>query len=89
MPKRRGALPPTLYREIVRWVYERDNWQCFDCDARRNLTPHHIMPRSHGGNDGPLNLITLCVPCHEKLKGGKWEEKVETYSSWTRTRKRS
>jgi hypothetical protein len=46
-------------------IYERDLFQCSSpvC-SRRDLTPHHLVFRSHGGDDSPDNVASLCVWCH-------------------------
>lgn len=28
---------------------------------------HHVVPKVLGGEDGPLNIISLCAPCHAKV----------------------
>ena len=53
-----------------REVLERDNHTCqicldFPLLERRKLEVHHIIPRALGGTDNILNLITLCVYCHD------------------------
>ncbi len=30
---------------------------------------HHIIPIAEGGDFGPDNVITLCIPCHKKVHG--------------------
>ena len=49
-------------------VYLRDRWRCASpvCGSR-NVTPHHIVLRSHGGGDERTNLISLCERCHLEL----------------------
>ena len=46
-------------------IYERDLFQCASpvC-SRREVTPHHLIFRSHGGDDSPDNVASLCVWCH-------------------------
>lgn len=46
-------------------VYARDRRRCANpvCD-RRDVTPHHVVFRAHGGGDEPENLVTLCSWCH-------------------------
>jgi hypothetical protein len=51
-------------------VYERDGWQCVQCEARSALTLDHIHPWSLGGADSYENLRTLCRPCNSS-KGAK------------------
>jgi len=46
----------------------RDGFRCIRCEDgknRRNLTAHHLIPRSEGGGDNLENLVTLCPPCHD------------------------
>jgi hypothetical protein len=53
-------------------IYERDLFQCASpvC-SRRDLTPHHLVFRSAGGDDSSENLASLCVWCHlEGVHGG-------------------
>lgn len=51
----------------VRWaVFERDDFRCRDCGARRFLTLDHIHPVSQGGADDIENLQTLCRRCNSK-----------------------
>jgi hypothetical protein len=47
-------------------ILERDGFECSSpvCTARRELTVHHIVFRSAGGDDEPENLVTLCAACH-------------------------
>ena len=49
-------------------VYLRDRWRCASpvCQSR-NVTPHHIRSRSHGGGEERTNLISLCERCHIEL----------------------
>jgi len=46
-------------------VYRRDRFRCASpvC-ARRDVTPHHLVFRSHGGGDEDENVASLCVWCH-------------------------
>lgn len=50
---------------ISKQVYTRDGWKCRHCSSRNNLTPHHLVYRSHGGEDTINNLVTLCMQCHD------------------------
>lgn len=52
-----------------RAVYERDGYRCALCDDVRGLQIHHVMPRSAGGSDDAMNLITLCWRCHAEAHG--------------------
>jgi hypothetical protein len=46
-------------------IYRRDAFRCTSpvC-LRRDVTPHHLRFRAHGGGDEPENLTSLCVWCH-------------------------
>ena len=39
---------------------------CVACGSTEQLTQHHLVPRSMGGNDEDSNLLTLCGSCHAK-----------------------
>jgi hypothetical protein len=55
-------------REIpsaLRWeVWERDDFRCRECGARRFLSVDHIKPESKGGTLCLENLRTLCSVCN-------------------------
>jgi hypothetical protein len=46
-------------------VYRRDRFRCASpvC-TRRDVTPHHLVFRAHGGGDDDENVTSLCVWCH-------------------------
>jgi len=46
-------------------ILEQDGEQCRRCGSGTDLEIHHIRPVSHGGEDTPDNLATLCVDCHQ------------------------
>jgi 5-methylcytosine-specific restriction endonuclease McrA len=51
----------------LRWeVWERDNFTCLKCGARKNLAVDHIHPESRGGIDSVENFQTLCKSCNSK-----------------------
>ncbi len=46
-------------------IYARDRHRCQSpCCTRRDVTPHHLRFRSHGGDDSDENLTSLCTWCH-------------------------
>ena len=47
-------------------VFARDGWRCAvpGCSSRRNLHDHHVVFRSHGGNNERDNRITVCAAHH-------------------------
>lgn len=55
----------------LRWaIWERDNFTCAYCGARRFLAVDHIIPETRGGGQSPGNLITTCKSCNSR-KGAK------------------
>jgi hypothetical protein len=63
MKEARIILDEKSYRELWRYVLERDGWRCQSCGNPRNLQVHHIRWRSKLGGDCEENLITLCANC--------------------------
>lgn len=61
------ALPGRNAREKV---LNRDG-ACVLCGSKEKLQRHHLIPRSRGGTDTPLNQVTLCEECHRKLHAGE------------------
>jgi hypothetical protein len=47
-------------------VFERDGWRCAvpACRSRRNLHDHHLVFRSHGGDNARDNRVTACAAHH-------------------------
>lgn len=58
-------LPPEGYAKLCGYVLGRDGFRCRNCNFRGNLHAHHIVFRSHGGEDIAENLVTLCSGCHD------------------------
>lgn len=53
--------------DSLRWrVWERDNFTCKKCGARRLLSIDHIVPERDGGRTDFDNLQTLCRRCNSK-----------------------
>jgi 5-methylcytosine-specific restriction endonuclease McrA len=66
--KRRVAMSPT--RKNIYW---RDKYTCQYCAGEfkyKQLSLDHIIPKSRGGGNGWLNLVTCCHRCNQK-KGNK------------------
>ena len=49
--------------------YRRHRYRPALCDDVRGLQIHHAMPRSVGGSDDEMNLVTLCWRCHAEAHG--------------------
>lgn len=70
------SVETTGYKKVpippdIRWtIWERDEFACQICGARRHLSVDHIYPESKGGDLSMENLQTLCKSCNSK-KGSK------------------
>ena len=54
-------------------IYMRDKFRCQYCGEKKNsseLTLDHILPRSRGGDNSPVNIVTACVACNNR-KGSR------------------
>jgi 5-methylcytosine-specific restriction endonuclease McrA len=60
-----------LYVGNKQRMYVRDEWKCRKCGRRDNLTPHHVVYQSQGGEDVLDNLLCLCVKCHDDIHAGR------------------
>ena len=50
-------------------IYMRDKFRCQYCGEKKpasELTLDHILPRSRGGDNSPVNIVTACVPCNNR-----------------------
>ncbi len=64
---REGGLIVSLSKSRRFEVFKRDGFTCQYCGSRPPdvvLEVDHIQPRSKGGDDDELNLITSCVECN-------------------------
>jgi 5-methylcytosine-specific restriction endonuclease McrA len=60
----------SISQGLRRSVYERDEYGCVTCQARKDLSVDHIIPVVKGGTNDLDNLQTLCRSCNSK-KGTK------------------
>jgi 5-methylcytosine-specific restriction endonuclease McrA len=54
-------------------IYMRDKFRCQYCGVKKtagDLTLDHILPRSRGGDNSPVNVVTACVSCNGR-KGNR------------------
>ena len=52
-------------------IYMRDKYRCQYCGDKKNaadLTLDHILPRSRGGDNSPVNVVTACVACNNRKR---------------------
>ena len=50
-------------------IYMRDKFRCQYCGDKKvvnELTLDHIMPRSRGGDNSPVNIVTACIACNNR-----------------------
>ena len=50
-------------------IYTRDKFRCQYCGAKKTaseLTLDHILPRSRGGDNSPINVVTACLKCNNR-----------------------
>ena len=50
-------------------IYMRDKFRCQYCGEKKpasELTLDHILPRSRGGDNSPVNVVTACVACNQR-----------------------
>lgn len=72
----------TLRRKLVpslnnRELFRRDQHRCAYCYkifGEISLTRDHIVPRSRGGQDNWMNVVTACMACNQKKKDYLLEE---------------
>lgn len=57
------------YKKAKMLAMVRDDFTCRLCGCRRffDLTTHHLVPVAQGGQNSPVNLVTLCRSCHDGL----------------------
>jgi 5-methylcytosine-specific restriction endonuclease McrA len=50
-------------------IYMRDKYRCQYCGEKKSvgeLTLDHILPRSRGGDNSPINVVTACLKCNNR-----------------------
>jgi len=58
-------------------IYMRDKYRCQYCGEKKNaaeLTVDHILPRSRGGDNSPINVVAACVKCNNRKSDRTPEE---------------
>jgi len=59
-------------------IYMRDKFRCQYCGKKKiatELTLDHILPRSRGGDNSPLNIVSACIACNGR-KGNRTPEEA-------------
>jgi 5-methylcytosine-specific restriction endonuclease McrA len=67
MKRSRLALPRNEYVKLQQKVFARDKWRCRCCGVHSRIVAHHVVYRSHGGDDASWNLLTICTFCHDSI----------------------
>ena len=50
-------------------IYMRDKFRCQYCGEKKGaneLTLDHILPRSRGGDNSPVNIVAACIACNNR-----------------------
>ena len=58
-------------------IYMRDKFRCQYCGEKKGvaeLTLDHILPRSRGGDNSPVNIVTACIKCNSRKSNRTPEE---------------
>lgn len=61
-------------------IFKRDDFTCRYCGRRApevRLECDHALPKSRGGSDHPVNLVTACYACNRGKRAGLLPEQVE------------
>ena len=67
----KNFIKPSEHPNFTRFnVFLRDKFTCQYCDAKKDLTFDHLLPKSKGGITDWENVVTACSTCNVK-KGGK------------------
>ncbi|MEK6335687.1 MAG: HNH endonuclease [Acidobacteriota bacterium] len=59
-------------------IYMRDKFRCQYCGEKKaatELTLDHILPRSRGGDNSPVNIVSACIACNGR-KGNRTPEEA-------------
>lgn len=76
---------PDNWEEIREAILYRDKRRCLRCDKvfpKRDLSVHHVVPRSEDGSDQPQNLVTLCHKCHDHVELNEYRVVADIIGSY-------
>lgn len=62
-------LVASVYHLRCRQIFKKQEWKCGYCAKRLPLQGHHLKKRSQGRDDRTINIIGICLACHEKAHG--------------------
>ena len=70
IPKtKRIKLSQKKYNKLKEEVFERDDCKCVLC-GKQATDMHHVIFKSHGGDDSKRNCVALCTDCHIPIAHG-------------------
>jgi hypothetical protein len=71
-PEKRKRATRSEWVDVREAVTQRDGAACLLCGGSQDLTIHHVVPRSQGGDDIPANSVWLCgsgtTGCHGAIE---------------------
>lgn len=53
-------------KKILEELESSEITYCESCGSNYNLSLHHLVRRSHGGDNSFKNIVLLCHDCHHK-----------------------
>lgn len=73
-----------ISKEVKQRVFDRDEGRCVLCGRSYGALPNaHFIARSHGGLGVEENIVTLCLPCHNRYDNsedrGEIREQLREY----------
>jgi 5-methylcytosine-specific restriction endonuclease McrA len=65
--------PPRYRASLAEWEWFRTWFSsqgllCWVCSSAPWTELHHLLARSHGGDDDITNLVPVCAPCHRRIE---------------------
>jgi 5-methylcytosine-specific restriction endonuclease McrA len=77
------------FRQLRKWVLQRDHHRCVLCGSTDHVQVGHIVPLSRGGANVLGNLRATCRRCNlcERDMPPSWKQRAGTSSSDNRLRR--
>ena len=66
--KKNDSMNLDEWNKLRKAILDRDKHTCYRCEVKKDLTIHHLIPRSQGGENNMNNMITLCTDCHDLVE---------------------
>ena len=68
-----------ISKTVKEIVWNRDKGRCVLCGSRYAMPNAHYIPRSKGGLGIEQNVVTLCLPCHERYDHTTDRRQIQAY----------